>query len=167
MENAVEHLGHIGPRPAEANVGPAGEESRDALFGARAARPSDRGGAARRHELGGRERRDPGPTAVIVRNDAFDELLDRAALAEEEGDETGHGDDRRRQFALEVDRAVKMVQRARDERDWSAYTLRRFSCRLYFFRHLERIFLVACVPIPSGTVPDPDPPPPPERSAMR
>ena len=102
---------------------------------------------------------------MIVPNDAFDELLDRAALAEEEGERAGHGEQRRRQFALEVDRAVKNVQRAGDERDWYAHTLRRFDCRLYFFRCGERLFLVGCIPIPPCSEPDRSPPSRRERSA--
>jgi hypothetical protein len=81
---------------------------------------------------------------VTVRHEAFDELLDRAALAEEEGEATGQGDLRRRQFALEVDRAVKKALAREDDRAWHTQTMKRFKCRLYFFRHCERLFLVAC-----------------------
>lgn len=102
---------------------------------------------------------------MIVPNDAFDELLDRAALVEEEGEASGGGEARRRQFALEVDRAVKNVRRAEDGRDWYCRTLRRHGCRLYFFRCTDRLYLVACVPIPRCSERDRPPPPLPERSA--
>ena len=82
---------------------------------------------------------------MIVPEHAFDELLDRAALAEEDGEATGHGDERRRQFALAVDRAVKKALACDDGKPWHTQTLKRFECRLYFFRHVESLFLLACV----------------------
>lgn len=84
---------------------------------------------------------------MIVRDEAFEELLDRAALAEEQGEADGVGDQRRRQFAHEVDRAVKKVMARDDGKPWHTQTLRRFKCRLYFFRRLDAIFLVGCVPL--------------------
>lgn len=84
---------------------------------------------------------------MIVRDDAFDELLDRAALAEERGAEAGDGEERRRQFALEVDRAVKRALARDDGRTWHTQTSRRHRCRLYFFRHAGRLYLLACVPL--------------------
>lgn len=81
---------------------------------------------------------------MIVRHEAFDELLDRAALAEEEGEALGRGIERRRHFAVEVDRAVKRVLARADDRVWHTQTMKRFACRLHFFRHAERIYLIAC-----------------------
>ena len=81
---------------------------------------------------------------MIVRHEAFDELLDRAALAEEEGEALGRGVERRRQFALEIDRAVKRVLARVDERIWHTHTMKRFACRLHFFRREDRVYLVAC-----------------------
>lgn len=84
---------------------------------------------------------------MIVRDEAFDELLDRAALAEEQGEATGNGDERRRQFALEVDRAVKKAIARDDGKEWHTQTLKRFECRLYFFRHEGTHYLIGCVPL--------------------
>lgn len=83
----------------------------------------------------------------MIREEAFEELLDRAALAEEEGEATGAGEERRRQFALEVDRAVKRALTSSDDETWHTQTMRRFKCRLYFFRHLGALHLVGCVPL--------------------
>ncbi len=87
---------------------------------------------------------------MIVRAEAFDELLDRAALAEEHGEATGDGDERRRQFALEVDRAVKKAVARDDGKAWHTQTLRRHACRLYFYRARDELFLLACVPLDAG-----------------
>jgi hypothetical protein len=90
---------------------------------------------------------------VVVPDAAFEELLDTAHLAEEAGEEEGNGADRRRRFAVEVDRAVKKVLACNDGEDWHTHLLRRFECRLFFFRQGDDLFLIACLPyIPRRTL---------------
>lgn len=82
---------------------------------------------------------------MIVHDDAFEELLDHAALMEEEGAARGgdEGEARRRRFAIAVDRAVKRAARhASKELFFEA--IPRFGCRLFFQRVGEHVVLVAC-----------------------
>ena len=92
---------------------------------------------------------------MIVTDEAFDELLDRAALLEEDenGDEEA-GEMRRRNFALNVDRAVYNVAMKRDGRDSHTQTLRRDGCRLHFVRDAQKIYLIACVALDEDEVDD-------------
>lgn len=88
---------------------------------------------------------------MIVADEAFDELLDRAIEAEEAGGETGER--RRIRFALDVDRAVKKaLARADHGPPWLTQTLKRFECRLYFFRHRDVLYLVGCVALAGASV---------------
>lgn len=83
---------------------------------------------------------------MIVTDEAFDELLDRAAIVEGESEEpTEEGAERRRLFAVAVDRAVKNASSRRDRRAWQTQTLKRFGCRLHFLRNEKDVFLLACV----------------------
>jgi hypothetical protein len=93
---------------------------------------------------------------VIVTEEAFDELLDRAdAIGEAvdaerddaDDDEGEAADASRRQFALAVDRAVKNVVMRKDRRIWYTQTLKRYSCRLHFVRSGGRMHLIACLPL--------------------
>lgn len=91
---------------------------------------------------------------MIVTDEAFDELLERVdRLADDPGkpfvDDESEEDPaarRRDQFAFAVDRAVAKVVARRDRRVWYAQTLRRFGCRLHFFRSADLVYLVACAP---------------------
>lgn len=92
---------------------------------------------------------------MIVTDEAFDELLDRAQLIEAAPEvvDDEHDEDaelRRCQFALAVDRAVKKVVTKRDGRIWYTQTLRRHRCRLHFVRNAGRIHLIACLPLDDG-----------------
>jgi hypothetical protein len=96
------------------------------------------------------EDRNPRPSRVIVTDEAFDELLDRAqSIADGESDDEEE-EARRRQFVIAVDRAVKKVVTRRDRRLWYTQTLKRYGCRLHFVRAAERIHLIACVPLRDG-----------------
>lgn len=85
---------------------------------------------------------------MIVTDDAFDELLDRVSIIdghedalEEEAEEV---ELRRRQFAFDVERAMKNVVAKKDGRLWYTQTLKRHRCRLHFVRSQGRIHLIAC-----------------------
>jgi hypothetical protein len=97
-------------------------------------------------DMEGDEGGDPRPSRVIVTDEAFEELLDHAALAEESarGDQAEE-DARRCQFAVSVDRAVKNAVRRQTGRAWSTQTLRRHRCRLHFLRDEHDVYLIACL----------------------
>lgn len=83
---------------------------------------------------------------MIVTDEAFDELLDRAALLEEDdGGDPEAGEIRRCNFAHAVDRAVKKVVAKNDGRSSYTQTLRREGCRLHFVRNAAKVYLIACV----------------------
>jgi hypothetical protein len=94
---------------------------------------------------------------VIVTDEAFDELLDRVQSIEDaarrrgddgaafEDAESEEAEQRRLEFALAVDGAVKKVVAKKDGRLGYTQTLRRHRCRLHFVRSAGEIHLVACV----------------------
>ena len=87
---------------------------------------------------------------VWVGHRAFDELLDCAERAEQEGEATGEGEMRRRMFAIAVNRAVKKALARPDpdgESRWLTQTLKRYRCRIYFHRHEGVLHIVACIPL--------------------
>lgn len=91
-------------------------------------------------------------------DEAFEELLDRVQLLEDEDqgvDDDGESEReelRRRQFALAVDRAVKKVVTKRDGRLSYTQTLKRHGCRLHFVRSGGRIHLIACLALDAEAV---------------
>lgn len=99
---------------------------------------------------------------MIVTDEAFDELLERVcaidghehienALTEDDVDDAiEEAEERRREFAVAVDRAVKYVVTKRDSRVSYTHTLRRYGCRLHFVRSGGRVHLIACLPLEEG-----------------